>query len=156
MEQKCSGCGYLVHAGKAGCQAAFNELLARDFSDYRYGRSHRLAVDAYSLQHPDSYCASLKSLLAHLGGLCCAFDHGAQPSAYRALQESLDGPLAFERPALPAFRGTLTIADALAATDPDTSRATVERWAGSVWDAHAILQGFVRHWVEQAARSGKR
>jgi hypothetical protein len=84
---KCSGCRLEIALGDAGCQALFEELTAREFMGYRYGRFHRPAVDAYCLQHPDRYCKSGKSLMAHLGGLACAF----VSNAYAALQRSLNG-----------------------------------------------------------------
>ena len=30
----------------------FTEVLAREYSDFRYARTHRLTVDAYGVQHP--------------------------------------------------------------------------------------------------------
>ena len=54
----CAACGASVEQGKGGCLKLFEEILAREFSDYRYGRIHRLTVDAYSLQHPDEYMRS--------------------------------------------------------------------------------------------------
>ena len=64
--ERCSGCGLVVPGGTAGCQAIMDEVLARDFSDVLYFRVHRMMVDTYSLQHPERYCASAKSLAAHL------------------------------------------------------------------------------------------
>jgi uncharacterized protein DUF5946 len=58
----CEDCGAAVVQGKAGCLQIFEEILAREFSDYRYGKIHRLTVDAYSLQHPEAYMRSGKSL----------------------------------------------------------------------------------------------
>ena len=150
MAPHCSGCGLEVLGGIAGCQALFDELITRDFSDYRYARFHRLAVDAYSLQHPDRYCMSPKSLMAHLGGLCCAFEHEADPSVYRALQRSLNGISDLEKPLLPSFRGPLTIADVLRASDPESYAREVERWARSVWEAHANLHAFASAWLQRA------
>ena len=46
----CADCGASVEQGKVGCLKLFEEILAREFSDYRYGRIHRLTVDDYSLQ----------------------------------------------------------------------------------------------------------
>jgi len=46
----CAACGLVVAGGSEGCHALFQELLARDFGDYRYGRVHRLMVDAYAVQ----------------------------------------------------------------------------------------------------------
>jgi len=56
----CQECGAVVPEGKAGCLKVFEEIIAREFSDYRYGRIHRLTVDVYSLQHPEEYMCSGK------------------------------------------------------------------------------------------------
>ncbi len=139
----------------AGCQALFDEVLERNFRDYRFALSHRLVVDAYCLQHPDAYCASSKSLMAHLGGLCCAFEHGAAPEVYEALRRSLDGTVALERPPLPAARGALTIAEVRGTPDPDTHARAAERWARTVWEAYADLQPLARCWLAEALRTGR-
>ena len=147
---RCPGCGLESTGGAAGCQSRFHELTARDFSDYRYGRFHRMAVDTYCVQHPEQYCVSAKSLVAHLGGLYCAFEQGADPEIYRALQRLLNGKPALEKPALPSSRGEVTIADVLSAPDPDSYGREVKRWARSVWDAHAPVHPFVRRWLQDA------
>src|ERR1700688_1721358 len=35
-----------------GCWAAYGEVLAREYRDYRLARLHRLTVDTYAVQHP--------------------------------------------------------------------------------------------------------
>ena len=57
----CPECGAVVNGGRAACQQLFDEVLAREFGDYRYSREHRLTVDVYSLQHPAEYMRSAKS-----------------------------------------------------------------------------------------------
>ena len=59
-----------IKGGETGCQKIFEDLLARDFGNVLYFRSHRMLVDTYALQHPERYCVSAKSLAAHLTGLC--------------------------------------------------------------------------------------
>ncbi|HVP14122.1 MAG TPA: DUF5946 family protein, partial [Terriglobales bacterium] len=98
---RCEGCGLEIDGGTGACQAEFERLIARDFTDPRFGRTHRLLVDTYSLQHPDRYCASAKSLAAHLTGLCCALELQANPAVYRALQHWLNGAAPVERPEPP-------------------------------------------------------
>jgi hypothetical protein len=140
----CPECGL---ASDEPCQSLFEQAIARDFSDYRYGRVHRTLVDCYALQHPDRYCASAKSLMAHLGGLCCAVERGGDPEAYRALQASLNGNPALGRPEVPAQRGAVTLADVLRAAGPEEHVQAVEAWAGSVWDAYAPLHPWARGWL---------
>jgi len=152
---RCAGCGLAVAGGTAGCQAIFDELLARDFGDAVYFRRHRMLVDVYSLQHPERYCASAKSLAAHLGGLCSILEHGASPAiGAEWLRIWLDGTPRLEKPALPAFRGALTIADVRAASDPEAHGQAVERWARATWEACAPLHPVARAWVDAARAHG--
>jgi hypothetical protein len=140
----CPGCGL---TSDEPCQSLFEQAIARDFSDYRYGRLHRLLVDCYCLQHPDRYCASAKSLMAHLGGLYCAMERGGDPEAYRALQASLNGNPVLERPKTPTERGTGTIADVLRAADPEAHARIVQAWAQSIWGAYAPLHPWAQDWL---------
>src|SRR5215210_8669248 len=70
----CEDCGAAAAGGRAGCLKLFEEVIAREFSDYRYGKVHRLTVDAYSLQHPERYMRSGKSFAAHLTGIYAALE----------------------------------------------------------------------------------
>ena len=142
----------MVNGGGKGCQGLFEELGARTYRNIAYGRFHRMAVDAYALQHPDAYCASAKSLMAHLGGLCCAFDYGNAPAIHGALQRSLNGAVALDKPELPTARGALTIAHAVFAPDFESYGVRVEEWARAAWDAYADLHSFARGWVQEAIR----
>ena len=118
-DSRCSGCGLLVQDGTAGCQRIADELWAREFGDVTYFRVHRLTVDTYCLQHPDRYCASPKSLAAHLTGLCWLLERdGSRATGSQALRRWLNGAVRLEKPPLPASRGRLTVADVLDAADP--------------------------------------
>lgn len=154
----CSGCGLAIKGGDAACQALADQLWARDLSDALYFRSHRLMVDAYAVQHPDRYCDSAKSLAAHLGGLCCAFERRTDPSALDALQRWLSKNPTLMKPQLPEKRGVRTIAEVRGDLDPVAHARAVERWARSTWDAHEALHDMARGWVEEAmaARDAKR
>ena len=147
--EPCGGCGLVIDGGTEGCQALFDELRSRQLvaSTYLY---QRLTVDAYCVQHPDRYCVSAKSLAAHLTGLCWALEYSGHPSGLEALQRWLDGRAPIQKPALPAFRGALTVADVGGAPDTEEFAATIKRWAHSTWDAYAVLQPVARAWVEEA------
>ena len=148
---RCSGCGLVVQGGTAGCQAIMDELLARDFSDVSYFRVHRMLVDTYSLQHPDRYCLSAKSLAAHLTGLCWLIEHGGSRAVgSESLRRWLNGAPRIEKPDIPSFRGKLTVADVRDAPDPGEYARALERWAGSTWEAYSALHSLARHWVQQA------
>ena len=156
-EERCAGCGLAIEGGERGCQRVMDELLARDFADPLYFRVHRLMVDTYSLQHPDRYCASAKSLAAHLAGLCSIVERGASRAVgAEALRRWLDGPgpRGLEKPAIPAARGPLTIADVRGAPDPVAYAAAVDRWARATWEAYAPLHAVAREWARAALARG--
>ena len=58
----CTGCGALVPdtpgpthryiGASPQCWALFGEVLAREYSDFRYASVHQLTVDSYAAQHP--------------------------------------------------------------------------------------------------------
>jgi hypothetical protein len=147
----CSGCGWEVEGGVQGCRAWFHALVARDFSDALFFRSHRLLVDTYSLQHPDEFCASAKSLVAHLSGLCAILEAGASMAVGpRHLHRWLDGNRVLTKPPLPDRRGELTIADLPQGDDPSAWEAAVLRWARSTWDAYASVHPTARDWLRQS------
>ncbi len=153
--ERCSGCALGVAGGTAGCQAIFDELLARDFGDVGYFRLHRLLVDTYSLQHPERYCASAKSLAAHLMGLCWAIEHeGNRATGNNSLRRWLDGTPRLEKPELPCFRGELTVASLREASTPEAYARAVETWARFTWEAYSSLHSLARQWIQQALAGG--
>jgi hypothetical protein len=91
--------------------------------------------------------------MAHICGLCIAVEHGFEGAAYRSLQRSLNGKLALEKPPVPEQRGSLTIADVLAAaSDPGAYSRVVDAWTHSVWQAYAPLHGVARAWLQRASQ----
>lgn len=155
----CPECGALASGGKDGCQKLFEEILAKEFSDFRYSRLHRHTVDAYSLQHPARYMRSGKSFAAHLTGMYAAFDAPDAAAVNRSVQGWLDGPKSLHRPdpPPPGHRGTLTVLHLHQATDAEDHLSRVREWARSVWLAWSDHHQLARDWVEQADReSAKR
>ena len=114
--ERCAGCGRAIDGGTAACRAEFDAACAFDFGGGVPWELHRLMVDAYALQHPDDFCASGKSLAAHLAGALAGIEHDGRRAVHRALRDRLDGPRDLERPDAPADRGGVTIA-ALAGAD---------------------------------------
>ena len=149
---RCPECGAEVRGGRAGCQQVFDEVLAREFGDYRYAREHRLMVDAYSLQHPDEYMRSAKSYAAHLTGAYIALEYGSVAETNRAILQWLNGSKALQRPQQPApgQRGTLTILHVHEATDPDDHVRRVREWSQSVWAAWQAYRSIAKRWTDEA------
>ena len=150
----CGGCGAELEGGTAGCRALYDEVLARDYSQPAYFACHKLVVDCYSLQHPDEFCRSAKSLAAHLVGLGTAIDEeGPTDRASAALKRWLDGPVSLVKPPLPAARGKTTLADLPMTAQSEEWRTAVRGWAESVWAAHAPLHPIAGEWREVAERA---
>lgn len=150
---RCTGCGLLVTGGDRACQEIFTSVGVRAWDEVRVARLHWIIVDAYALQHPDAYCRSAKSLAAHLTGLCAGLEHAEDPTVRPALQRWLNGASPVPKPDLPELRGTLTIGDVTAATDPAMYERLVGRWTRDVWAAYAQLQPLAREWISGAIRS---
>jgi hypothetical protein len=147
----CSGCGWRVEGGTEGCRTKFETWLARDYGDAGFFAVHRMFVDTYCLQHPDDFCASAKSLAAHLVGLCLILEEGASAATGATfLRDWLDGARQLDKPALPAERGRTVLADLAGITEPSAWRHAVRRWADSTWDAYADLQPLARRWAAEA------
>lgn len=99
------------------CKQLFEAILAKEFSNYRYGRVHRLTVDTFSLQHPDSYLASAISFAAHLTGVCCEMEYEDNADLLRRLQRWLSSRPKLEKPGVLVNLGQLTITHIVAAKD---------------------------------------
>jgi len=136
-----------IAGGTDGCQALFDQFRLREASELArdYG-STRLTIDIYSVQHPDRYCVSAKSLAAHLTGLCWAVERGGSEAGLRALQRWLNGSVPLNKPDIPKNRGKLTVADIAGAA----GQAALKRWARSTWEAYSPLHEVARHWIDDA------
>ena len=152
----CSGCDLVVPGGTAGCQAIFDGLTAKGFDQPGYFQVHRKQVDTYCLQHPDRYCASAKSLAAHLTGLCWLLEFGGDPAkGNETLRRWLNGPSPVRKPDIPFMRGKITVADVAKAQTPEAHVAAVDAWARSVWEAYFPLHALAREWVKLAIEGRK-
>jgi hypothetical protein len=156
-EDVCEDCGAEVAEGKAGCLKLFEEVIAREFSDYRYGRIHRLTVDSYSLQHPGRYMLSGKSFAAHLTGMCAALGHENVEDVLadnQTVQKWLSTNPKVEKPAqlpAPKRRGKLTVAYVHDAADGDEHVKRVREWARDVWAAWSEHRELARRLIKEAA-----
>ena len=147
MPDVCPECGFRPAPGEPPCEKQRDLLLARDYEQsVLYWQYHRLAIDAYCVQH-SSYVASAKSLAAHLCGLLIAFEYANDAQKLRKLQKWLSTNPKIERPQLPSRRGDLTIGHLQGITDPDAYGVAVKEWAQSAWQAYSSLHPFARHWL---------
>jgi hypothetical protein len=154
----CEDCGAARVQGRPGCREVFEEILAKEFSDYRYGKIHRLTVDAYALQHPEAYMRSGKSFAAHLTGMCAALEHEDTLDLNRTVQKWLSSNPRIDKPVhLPDQRGDLTIAYIHSAADADEHVNRVREWARDIWRAwtehHDLARALMRKAIAETSKS---
>ena len=152
----CESCGAVVAQGTDGCLKLFEDILAREFSDYRYGRIHRLTVDAYSLQHPDKYMRSGKSFAAHLTGMYAALESEDALALNQTVQKWMGTYPKIDKPAelpSPKQRGRLNIAYVHSAPDADEHVKRVREWARDVWAAWSAHHELARQFINEASAS---
>jgi hypothetical protein len=142
----CPDCGAPL-GGREECDRVFHELGARAMNDAGFAYRRRAVVDAYCLQHP-AYVRSLKSLAAHLCGLCAAVERAADPRADRAIWSDLRVPPDAVKPALPPVRGSRTVSEVARAATPEAFRATVDDWIADVWAAWREHHALARRWLD--------
>jgi len=150
--ERCGGCGAAIAGGTAGCRALYDEVLARNYSQPAHSACHKLVVDAYSLQHPDEFCRSAKSLATHLTGLAISVEGGSKDRAGAALRRWLDEPVSLAKPSLPEERGRTTLSHLALTAGPDEWHAAVRAWAGDVWAAYTPLHPLACEWRPAAER----
>ncbi len=149
-DSTCQDCGLHSAPGEPSCSELRDSLLARDFEQSAlYWRLHRLAIDAYCVQHA-AYVESAKSLAAHLCGLCIALEMGNDEPSMRILQQWLSTNPDLHKPCLPKTRGRLTIKHVSDLPDPIAYGAAVKEWAQSAWDAYSDLHVTAREWISRS------
>lgn len=147
----CDDCRAVIPGGRAGCQKLFEKILVRKYSDYNYGKIHRLTVDTYSLQHPEAYMKSGKSFAAHLTGICSAIEYENSKSINQAIQKWLNGARKIDKPAsLPEYRGELTIMYIHSAKNGEEHIKHVQEWSCSVWNTWSEYHSLSRQWINEA------
>ena len=131
-----------------GCWATYGEILARAYGDASYGDVHRLAVDAYAVQHPGSTSRqSIQSVGVHLLRLCLFLESDLAPAnANAAMLEAGKHKHSFTWLEPPSSLGTITAADVAKTTSVDEHKAVVRAWAESTWNAWSMHHDTVRSW----------
>ena len=132
------------------CWAAYGEVLAREFSDYRYMAVHRLTVDTYAVQHPGQPSPqSIQSVSIHLMALHLIFEQGWKFEGVPPFLSKAANRFTFAWLDPPADLGSLTVSHVLAAESSEEHGQRVEAWSRSVWDAWAPHHPQIRTWAEE-------
>lgn len=150
----CEDCGALAAEGRAGCRKLLEEILAKEFGDYRYGKIHRLTVDAYSLQHPDKYMRSGKSFAAHLTGIYAALKSKDASAVNKAVQKWLTTNPKIDKPdPLPKQKGNITISFIHNAVDAGEHERRVREWARTVRSAWSKHRALAKQLIDEATEA---
>ena len=156
----CPGCGAIFPASdgpthayigsSAGCWAIFDEVVAREYSDFRYGSIHQMTVDTYAVQHPgEPSRKSSQSVALHLISLYLQLERGYDPERARgALKRAADSGKDYTWLDPPARIGELTILDVYGAQTPKEHHNLVEEWARSVWESWSLYHDTIRERAE--------
>jgi hypothetical protein len=144
---------YLVSS--PGCWAIYGEVLAREFSDYRYGRKHRLTADAYAVQHPGKPSTrTIQSVAVHLAGLYLVLERGLQIEKSSLFMQRLTNHKSrFHWLDPPKALGPITIYNVWRADNPETHLRRVQDWAASAWSAWEAHHQQIRDWIEITSSS---
>jgi hypothetical protein len=165
----CPGCGARVPAfsgpthayiGAApGCWALYGEVLAREYSDFRYGRVHHLTADTYAAQHPgQKERRTIQSVAVHLIGLYLSLERGVEPGELtRVRQATADYSDNFHWLEPPASPGAITVVHVHSAgeDDADAHGRVVNEWAASVWQAWSAHHAQIRAWAQELGLGAK-
>lgn len=151
--RSCPECGASLKSDGSTCKQLFEAVIAKEFSDYTYARTHRLTVDVYALQHPDQYMKSAKSFAAHLTGIYAALEHDDKVLIDQQIQQWLNSPVEFLRPEPPppAQRGKLNIAYVHDASSGEQHQNRVREWAESTWRVWQGYEYLAKSWIGKAA-----
>ena len=133
----------------ASCWAAFGRVLSKEYSDQQYFEVHRLAVDAYAVQHPGIESRqSIQSVGVHLVRLCLFLEHGLEATqANDAMLAAAQQKASYHWLEPPGSMGVLTASDVDAATNAAEHKMLVKRWAEQMWRAWSDHHETVRKWA---------
>ncbi len=156
----CPGCGSRlpavegpVHAymsASPACWAAFNTVMAREYSDPGLMAVHRLSVDAWAVQHPgDGSRRAIQSVGLHLARLWVQVEQGLEGEAANAAMLGFAARKADLPELPPRSTYTFTVAEVVEAAEPDAHRATVRRWAAATWADWSDQHDFIRRWARE-------
>ncbi len=137
----------------AGCYDMFNEVLTREYSDFRYAKAHHYTVDAYAIQHPGetSNQQAVNSVGVHLVSLYCLFekDYGLDRSAkikteFAQFNKAKKIIHPIQRPQ--EFKG-FTVFDIWDNEDPGAHFDLCKRWAADAWGSWRKHHETVEKWA---------
>lgn len=121
-----------------GCQAVFERVLAREYSNPVYGQAHLVTVDCYALQHPEPRRLNSNAFhLLRLGWTINRYNFSRLGKTENDFKRYAYDLRQFPYLESPTDRGRVTVAD-ITQADPEAHMKAVCAWAGSVWKAYEV------------------
>jgi hypothetical protein len=144
--------GHRYIGSSPGCWATFGEVLAREYSDYRYARAHRLTVDAYAVQHPGEPSPhAIASVAVHLLHLYWVIEMGDETEhAALAMQRAAARKKEYFWLQPPSVLGAITVKHVHEAASPEAHVERVRAWAEEMWRVWRPHHEIVRSWARLA------
>jgi hypothetical protein len=132
-----------------GCWALYGRILARDYGEFNYPPIHRLAVDAYAVQHPGKPMRqAIQSVIVHLIGLYLSIEKELDPNfVTKAIGRATQVSEKFYWLDPPKDLGSITIADVVQSVTLEEYDRIGRLWARSAWEAWAIHHDQVKTWA---------
>lgn len=157
----CVGCGAAhktmggpVHdymCSSPACFAAFNELLAAEYSSSKLMGVHRLTVDTWAVQHPgtEGDRRAVQSVGLHLARLMLQLESPRPPLETNAVMLDFSRHKATLRPLTPPARFTTTVADVAPFAGSSAHIEKVRGWAKTTWIDWAASHDYIRRWIAE-------
>ena len=132
------------------CWARYGEVLAREYSDAGFWRTHRLLTDAACGQHSVGVDRRARqSLHIHLAALMLHFEDGAQEAAIVAFLRAAAGIKQFSELEMPAENLAVSITEIHAAGDAAQHCAAVQVYGRRVFDAWRVHHHVFRALIQK-------
>ncbi|HHI70094.1 MAG TPA: hypothetical protein ENJ91_03760 [Rhodobacteraceae bacterium] len=133
------------------CWASYGEVLAREYSDTGYWRSHRLLTDAYCGQHSiGEDRRARQSLWIHMAALILHFEDGAgNETIVDFLRRAAKSRHGFDWLEMPEASLSVRLDEVHAAPDAAAHHAAVAQYARAVFDAWAVHHAAFRGLIEE-------
>ncbi len=157
---RCPACGFegtfdgpshAYMSPSPACWASYGEVLAREYSDAGYWRSHRLLTDAYCGQHSiGEDRRARQSLWIHMAALMLHFEDGAgNETIVDFLRRAAKSRHGFDWLEMPEASLSVRLDEVHAAPDAAAHHAAVAQYARAVFDAWAVHHAAFRGLIEE-------
>lgn len=164
--ETCIGCGSITEAiegpvheymlSSPGCFAAFNSLLAAEYSSEALQSVNRLTVDAFAVQHPGMADdrRAVQSVGLHLARLSVQLESPRPPSETNAVMLDFAEHKATLVRLEPPKRFSITAPDVAPFAATPSHPAEVRQWATETWRDWTEHHEYIRSWIRENSRYG--